>query len=326
MKNQLSVKTNQALLQKRKETVLSGGQKLTSQEEQTIWGEFKEAQRFIGILPLESKLGTYFFLNLNDDNVAKHLFLFGCFGYERSSAVLFTHLAMKADYVVDLGAYSGYYSVLSSVLANNSRTYSVEANPLNFHRLCENLRVNGSDAIPYNYAIVPTKDIQESITIYYNSNLQVLDTGTYASHELAEVIPQKLNKQDKFLVSTITFSALLEKLNIHKSNDGYVLIKLDIEGLELPLLEDICDYYHSSDFVVLMEVLTQTAYDSVFDLIGLRKDLSMAYIHEHDQTIQISTESSYMRNKGSRNFILGSTNLLEEVCNLPVSKLLGQYE
>ena len=329
MKNKISTSNNQGLLLKRSKTILQGGVKLSLEEEQSILENVKSDKSFMGIIPLRCQLGDYYFLNLNDDHVAEYLFWFGCFGYERSSAVLFTHLAMEADYVLDLGAYSGYFSVLSSVLAKNSNTYAVEANPLNFHRLCENLSINGANVVPCHYALVPSSDNTDTIEIFYNAGLQVLDTGSFASHELAAVIPQKLNKRDSFIVPTISLSSLTAKLDVpvvRKHESSYVLIKLDVEGLEVPLLRDIADFYSNSNFLVLTEILTAAAYQSIFLFISSYDHLSIAYINEHKQEICLYNQSEYSRQKGSRNFIIGNTQLIKKICNISLADLLAKYE
>jgi FkbM family methyltransferase len=307
---------------------MKSGSKLSINEEEALLKSVQSAQGFVGIIPLRCKLGEYYFLNLDDDHVAEHLFWLGCFGYERSSAVLFTHLAMEADYVLDLGSYSGYFSVLSSVLANNSNTFAVEANPLNFHRLCENLRINGSDAAPYHCALTPSSDTQETIKIFYDANLRVLDTGSFALHELAEIIPQKRNKRHSFIVPAISFPSLMKELSIpvSKKNESYALIKLDVEGLEAPLLSDIAGFFSDSKFIVLIEILTVEAYKSILSVVHSHHDLSIAYINEHEQEISLRDHSEYSRQKGSRNFILGSKRLIQNICNLSPGKLLEKFE
>lgn len=318
---------NRHLLLKRKKTILKGGVRLSLKEEQSLLKDAMSTQGFIGIIPLRCKLGEYYFLDLSDDHVARHIFWLGCFGYERSSAVLFTHLAMKANYVLDLGSYTGYFAVLSSVLAKNSNTYAVEANPLNFHRLCENLRINGADATPYHSALTPSNDGKDTITIFYNAGIPVLDTGSFALHELAELIPQKSNKKDSFIVPAISFSSLMEKFAISgMEKKSYALIKLDIEGLEVPLLSDIVSYYSGCNFIVFVEILSAAAYESFFSLINSCDDLCIAYINEYKREIILHNHSEYRRQKGSRNFILGSKELVQNVCNISLGKLLSKYE
>jgi FkbM family methyltransferase len=283
---------------------------------------------FMGIIPLRCKLGEYYFLNLDDDAVAEYLFWFGSFGYERSSAVLFTHLSMQASCVLDLGSYSGYFSLLSSILAKNPNTYAVEANPLNYHRLCENMKINGAKMVPYNFALYPSSTYNETITICYNANLRVLDAGSFASHDMAELISQKMSKHNKFIVQAITFAELVSALSIptEKRAASYVLIKLDVEGLELPILSDIIELLSNTEFIVFIEILTSASYQQILGLVDSRGDFCVAYIDEYSQKVTLNNDSEYTRTKGSRNFIFGTKSLVQEIVSLSPSELLAKYE
>lgn len=328
MKKQLSISLNQQLLQKRASTVLEKGEKLTLHAEKRILAEADHKPGFMGIVPLRCRLGSYYFLNLDDDNVAQHLFWFGSFGYERSSAALFTHLAIKANHVLDLGSCSGYYTLLASVLAKNTNTFAVEANPLNYHRLCENLNINGADAIPFHYALTPIGS-GETIEIFYNANLSVLDTGSFAFHDLAEIIPQKMSKQQSFTVPAISFDSFMEQLQVKKRvgrRKSYALIKLDVEGLEIPLLEAMISYYSGQQFVVLIEILTPGAFQSIQSIVNTHSDFSIAYIREHDMDITLCDGEKYSRKGGSRNYVFGNKELISHICTLSPAKILEEYE
>ncbi|MDF2183166.1 FkbM family methyltransferase [Grimontia hollisae] len=324
----MSIEKNRELLLQRKRTLLKSGSSFSIDEEKSFFENIKSEPAFMGVIPLSCKLGNYFFLSLDDDGVADYLFWFGCFGYERASAVLFTHLSLEASYVMDLGSYSGYYSLLSSILAKNPNTYAVEANPLNFHRLCENLRLNGSNATPFNYALTPLNENVEKVKLFFNKNLRVLDTGSFVSSEFGEVLPQKKNKKDAFIVPAINLFSLMEEIEIkfESSINSYVLIKLDLEGLEIPLLKDILKIYPTQKIIVFVEILTPSSYKLMYSMKCSRDDLSIAYIDEYAQEILIQEKPSYFRRNGCRNFIFGNTQLINEICSLSPNYLLGRYE
>ena len=330
MSNKISIETNRQLLSRRNKTILQKGEAFSLSAEQALIQDKRGAQQFMGVIPLRCQLGAYYYLSLADDHVADYLFWLGSFGYERSSAAIFTYLSMQASYVLDLGSYTGYFSILSSVLAGQSNVYAVEANPLNFHRLCENLRVNGSQAIPLNYALIPADDTRNSIEIFYDSKLRVLDTGSFASHASAELISQKKAKKDSFMVQTTCFRELVEKLGIpskmNQSDDSYVLLKLDVEGLELPLLFDIIDYYGGRNFVVLFEVLTSKTYDLAFSLLDSSPMLGLAYIDEYNQRVSLCKSPVSPRVSGSRNFLFGDAQVISGICQMSPQEILSQYE
>ena len=323
-----SVEANHRLLQDREKTRLQDGQLLSLEEEQALLADRGGHERFMGIVPLRCKLGDYKFLTINDDHIAERLFWLGCFGYERTSAALFTHLAQKANNVLDLGAYTGYYSLLAAVLAKNPRTVAVEANPLNYHRLCENIRINAAPVKACNLAVAPEAASEQSITLFYDASLPVLDTGAYAAHEAADLIPQKSAKQDSFVVTALSFRSLMDRFDLKapQSDNSFDLIKLDVEGLEAPLLRDIIEFYQASNFLLLVEILTPKTYAAIHNQVKAGDDLALAYINEYEQTITARDSAQFGRQQGSRNFLVGREALITDLCETSPHQLLASYE
>lgn len=327
----LSVKRNQVLLQERAKTILRAGCKLTHDDEKMLL----EARHgidyaFIGIIPLKCKLGSYYFIDLGDDGIARHLFWLGAFGYERSSAALFTYLATKASYVIDLGAFSGYYSVLASCLAGNQNVIAIEANPYNYHRLCENLGINGCNVIAKNCAILPAGQEQQEIRVMYNSTLSSLDTGGFVDHEETDLIPQKKSKKDWFTVPALSFEELCSELQIDAALQGdsgdFVLVKLDIEGLEAPIFADILSYLNSSKLVLMVEILTQATANKILSAMGQVQSLAMAYVDDYAQTLTLLEETGFRRTLGSRNFLISTLDRLSMLAAIKIGSLLHEYE
>lgn len=327
----LSVKRNQLLLKERQKTVLTSGRRVSLHDEKRLLAEKRAKESsFVGIIPLQCRLGRYYFLDLGDDVVARYLFWFGAFGYERSSAALFTSLAKKASWVIDLGAYSGYYSILAACLAGNTNVIAIEANPYSYHRLSENLAINGSKAISRNLAIIPDGESQDSVKMMYNADLDVLDTGAFAPHESAELIPQKKTKTSWFTVPALSFSSLAKELDIGSKEQGaddrFILIKLDIEGLEAAVFSDILNCLSGSEIVVMVEILTQATAEKIMNIMNDHGGLAMAYVDEYSQTMTLVEGSSLMRREGSRNVFVCSSARAIRLVNTGVHSLLELFE
>ena len=327
MTARISYRHNQDLLQQRAETVLREGARLSAEDEDQLLGTC-DASRFRGIVPLSCQLGTFHMLHLGDDYVAERLLWFGAFGYERCSAVTFTHLAERASLVLDLGTYTGYYSLLSAVLAKNTATYGVEANPLNFHRTSENLRINGVDVTIANRAVIPAGEDRETVDLRYNAGLAVLDAGGFAVHEQAESMSYKQRKEDTFTVRAQSLPSLLTEWNVDLAAmaEAMVLVKVDVEGLEAPLVKDALELFVNNEVCLFVEILNPEVYEAIWSLVQTRDDLGLAYIDEYNQEITLQSSDRLHRTKGSRNFIVGSTTILESVVGSVPSSLLATYE
>ena len=120
----LDIVSNQQILKGRQQTIFRGGKIQTDAQKSNKQGILSKYRKlgFFGIIPCHCKSGIYYYLHLNDDNVAEHLLSFGCFGYERATAALFTKLSGNADIVLDLGSFTGYYSILSKKFGNAKKS------------------------------------------------------------------------------------------------------------------------------------------------------------------------------------------------------------
>ncbi len=321
----ISYRHNQDLLQQRTDTVLREGKRLSVEEEDRFLASL-DASRFRGIVPLRCKLGTFHMLHLGDDHVTERLLWFGAFGYERCTAVTFTHLAARASLVLDLGTYTGYFTVLSAVLAKNSATYGVEANPLNFHRTSENLRINGADATIVNRAVIPAGDDRPTVDLRYNAALPVLDAGGFAVHEQAEEMSFKRRKDDVFSVQAQSLPSLLADWEIPATNGGLVVMKIDVEGLEAPLVREAVELFAGNQLCVFVEMLTAETAEAVWTAVEQGHDLGLAYIDENGQEIREQPTAELSRVKGSRNFIVASNSILDSLLGSVPSELLANYE
>jgi len=78
-----------------------------------------------------------------DDWVANLVFWKGWQAYEPETAPLFFQLAERAQAVVDVGAYVGYYSLLAAHARPEGRVLALEPHPAAYERLLRNVSANG---------------------------------------------------------------------------------------------------------------------------------------------------------------------------------------
>lgn len=312
----------------RPKTILSGGEIESAEQiekKKDILANYRK-QKFFGIVPCKCQLGTYHYLYLNDDNVAEHLLAFGCFGYERATAAIFTELSKDADMVLDLGSFTGYYSILAGRLGKAKNIIAIEANPLNFQRLKDNLKINGLRAYACNNALVPSEDLTEFIDIKFNSKLRVLDTGGFVDHDANDVVLAKKNKLDTYSIKTTSIQKILLETS-HSNVSAYVLAKIDIEGLEVPISKELFKRY-SDNLIAVVEILFEPTFDKLRSSLRLLGSFSLAYVNEDNLSIVDVTESSWhdFRVKGSRNFLICSRMVWDRVKDLNIREFLSRAE
>jgi FkbM family methyltransferase len=321
----INIKKNQEILSRRLQTILRNGEEVSIKIMEERLSSLGSG--FMGIIPLKCGLGSFYYMDLGDDIVARHLLALGVFGYERGTAAAWTALAREADLVLDIGAFTGYFTLLADRLSKAKKIIAVEANPLNYQRLRENLLINNSSAQVINRALVPAGSSDGSsacIEVKYNSRLSSLDAGGFANHPRADLIAAKSTKEDFYRIDTLAIDALLSDNSSWCSNDRFLLVKLDVEGLELELLDALLDCKRSS-FIAIIELLSDNAFRAAWHLLASRHgDYSIFYVDESALSIRSVDCDGYreFKRRGSRNFVICSSDSKHRVVSLDLSSFL----
>jgi len=150
----------------------------------------------------------------SDDLFGSGLFWCGASNFERDTVPLFVEFAKNAHRIVDVGAHTGFYTLLASVANAGCEVMSFEPLPATFNRLIKNIRVNnlGARCVPFE-AAVSDRVSKTSLSVPIDKTMTFIDAA-------AGTVP----------VSTTTLDAVIPR-------DGKTkLIKIDVEGHELAVL------------------------------------------------------------------------------------------
>lgn len=157
---------------------------------------------------------SFFMFSSNDCAVSSEIFWKGFFCYESGSINLWRKLSGKSNVIVDCGAYTGIYSLVSSFVNNKSKIYSFE--PVSFirARLSMNAIINGFS----NIKVFPCAlgDHNNIIRLNIPFDPKIFTSGTSITRN---------NKTDYSEVAEI---AEFDDLNLMQPD----LVKIDAEGSE----------------------------------------------------------------------------------------------
>jgi FkbM family methyltransferase len=171
--------------------------------------------------------------------------------WESSSRQIFSELAKESSFVIDVGSYTGIYTLIASKSNKNVRTISFEPNPLIFRALEKNLKLNR----------IKNARI-EKLALDNESGRDFL----YLNHEVyssaASIIETNFN-HEKYEVEKSTLDSYFEQ----NENLSVDLMKIDVEGLETRILEGSHKVLSKFSPIVLMEALTKEAKDSQFSFL-----------------------------------------------------------
>jgi FkbM family methyltransferase len=172
------------------------------------------------------------------DHVQRHMYYLGC--YEPVEAYLFSRLLSPGMTVFDIGANVGQYTLLSSsAIGVNGRVHSFEPIPKNFDRLVSALSANRLRNVIANNVAVWEKN--QTLRLGLPSD-EVGNDGAYSvgGSSSANAISGRAVALDDYV----------DQHGITKID----VIKMDIEGAELPALRGMLRLLRRDQPLILMEV------------------------------------------------------------------------
>ncbi len=191
------------------------------------------------------------------------------------------------DFVLDLGANIGYYTLIfAKLVGNNGKVFSFEPEQANFNLLLKNVKENN-----YNNVIL------ENIAISNNTGTATLylSNGRPGSHTIFPTSFSIYRKKVKMI-----------KLDDYFANSSFKnkisFIKMDIEGSELNAMEGLISILKINKKIKLLiefnpKLITQNRLDSE-DLLNLLKNLGfkISYFDKDTQKIKAVEDTDIFLN------------------------------
>lgn len=186
-----------------------------------------------------------FFFAKCDDGIIDTLF-YGREYIEFSELNLFVQIAKKSNTIVDIGANTGVYSILSAKCNENALIYAIEPNPINQIRLKKNIQLNNLLKIKIIGNAIGGTTKTVSFTVPDNDIIS--DTSS--------VLPEfsKLTYVNEIKWKEITvFQNTLDDL-FKENKDKIDLIKIDVEGYEINVFEGAKSFFYNNSPIIICEI------------------------------------------------------------------------
>jgi FkbM family methyltransferase len=177
-----------------------------------------------GIYLVDHANGGRFELRIDDPRTAVSCLLVQGY-YEPTETSILTELAKVSKCIIDIGANIGYYAVkLGRVMSTESKLYAIEPLDSAFSQLVNNIQLNDLSSNVYCHQIAFNSD-SGKLDLYVP-----LISGSSAS-SMRELHPEEFNQIQS--VESVTMDTFVSKY----MQNGVDLIKIDVEGAELLVLE-----------------------------------------------------------------------------------------
>ncbi|HEX8489998.1 MAG TPA: FkbM family methyltransferase [Chthoniobacterales bacterium] len=222
---------------------------------------FYKSLRFSG--PFKVALGNGTYIRLNHPRgygIETEWFWRGIAGWEAVSIQVWMNLCRglsPGGVIFDVGACEGIYALVSKALVPSSRVIAIEALPQNFHRLRENIELNGYDI-----------EAVEIACSEGDGQGTLFASGEDSFNE-ASLIPNR--DRDSAAAGLTVRTRSLDSLVEERALDSVDLVKIDVEGAEPDVLRGMASTLRRFRPTMLVEILTSGAgvlIDQIMEPLG----------------------------------------------------------
>jgi FkbM family methyltransferase len=236
------------------------------------------------------------------DEVASQLWWGGFAAYEPETAQLFRVLAGRSAVILDVGAYTGYFSLLGAHANEEATVFAFEPTPESHAALTRNVALNGApNIVPQRLAV---GDSDAEVSLYLPRDGMPADASTLRGFREAV---------RDIRVQQVCLDSWSEKMDLERVD----LMKLDTEGTEHLVLRGATGVLEAHSPCIVCEVLhgrTESMLEEVLSGLDYR------YFHITDTGPKEATSIRGDRSERFRNYLfcpyhrLGTTRAACHVC------------
>ncbi len=207
-------------------------------------------------------------------------------GWERQSMKLWIQLSKNAETIIDIGANTGIYSLVSKTVNKNADVHAFEP----IKTIYDKLVLNGS---------INNYDIKCNLLALSNQNGKAKIFLPDSEHVYSVTVNKNMNPQNKKTVEqnidTITLAEYIKLNNIKKID----LMKIDVETHEYEVLQGMGKYLEMMQPTMLVEILDDEIGKKIQSLLKNCKYIFFDIDEENEHisltdNIQKSTSFNYL--------------------------------
>lgn len=228
-------------------------------------------RRFKNLISLNGFYNIYNYkikiFNENNDAVSRDLCIFGIPKKEEANFIKFKEVIRNSDSFLDVGAGTGLYSLFAMSINPEIKILSIEANPYVYDKLLKNINKNKN-----NSAQIETLN---KAVLNYNKNIDFyIPTGDDYSYATVnkELLENKKISYKKIEIEAIDL--------VDTTNSKFDVIKIDVEGAELDVLEAIIKKIENCRFLFI-EIMQENK-KGVLELLN---KLSFSLLIDSDEDV-----------------------------------------
>ena len=245
---------NEAALALRKLYQLRSGTKIDQSQLESLM----DKTSYFGFVDIEIDDLLFSMFSNNDDFVARSYFWNGKDAYESTSLRIWTTLAKRSSHVIDIGSYTGVYSLAAAKSNPKSKVFAIEALDRIYTRLLLNKRANGASNLKcFNMAIT---EADHEVELFIYSGEDVLVSGSTTISEVTDRSPVESRRVQ---------ASSLDKFVLDNKIPRLELLKIDAEGAEHLIFNGAQGIVSQSKPDIICELLPTSLTESIYASLKL---------------------------------------------------------
>lgn len=230
-------------------------------------GKLSKRWKVAGIVSIEIEQVKARFYSNCDDPIIDCLY-YRRYYEEQSDLMLFMNLAKKANCVLDIGAYTGLYSVFSAMVNPSAYVFAFEPSASNYKRLEFNKHINSLK----NLKTIPFAVGQsDSMVKFYSPPGDSLSDTSSVNLAFSQSTYGGQLKWEERRIQSIALDSFIKQENIARVD----LIKIDVESNEINVFEGLQKTIERDRPTILCEIFLNEERINYFDSLVARYDYSL---------------------------------------------------
>ncbi len=217
--------------------------------------------------------------------------------FEVVSREIWIKLSREAKTIFDIGANTGLYSLFAALVSASSDIHAFEPIKRNIEKLKYNLKINEMQNVRIIDAAISSTD--GFMTIYQPST-DVSTTSTLDA-ETAKLRNLNVNPEE---IKTVRLDTYIDEHNIENVD----LIKIDVEGFEVPVFESMGKYLKTMQPTILAEIRVE---DNGHQIMELLKDCEYLYFDIDEKTVP--KQVSEISKSSNNNFLICTKEVADQL-------------
>jgi|694.fasta_scaffold12614_9 FkbM family methyltransferase len=192
--------------------------------------------------------------------IERCLYWYGIKGYEPHTLSIFRSLMKQCDWMVDVGANTGLFSLTAAAIKPGANIMAFEPMPFFYNQLCGNIQLNDFKITPYELAVSDKEQVFDFYTPEQgqgNPYSSTLKKSHYDGHQKTEPLTIQ--------VKATRLDGILEMHHLK----GQGLMKIDAEGNDFEVLLGLGNRLETLNIYLIVENRSEPMAEKMMNLPGM---------------------------------------------------------